>query len=135
MSTVGHKAASCGCSAKPVWRRRLRFRSWGVVADGPLKQFQQEAPRGLCETVLEPHHTYFVIVPGDDWGAESPWIARTATVLAGAAPSITGLVNGGQIAYADVQRMLYRNEPPSLRHRRFRAHRRCVRPRAGRCTC
>jgi hypothetical protein len=34
----------------------------------------------------------------------APWIARTATVIAAAAPSITVLVNGGQIAYADVQK-------------------------------
>jgi hypothetical protein len=35
--------------------------------------------------------------------SEAPWIACTATVLAGARPSITVLVNGGQIAYSDVQ--------------------------------
>jgi SLOG in TRPM, prokaryote len=74
----------------------------GVVAAGPLK-----LPRGQAfahaETVLEAHHTHFVVVPGDHWGAEAPWIARTATVLAGATPSITVLVNGGQIAYSDVQ--------------------------------
>jgi hypothetical protein len=69
----------------------------GVVADGPLK-----LPRGQAfahaETVLEAHHSHFVVVPGD-----APWIARTATALAGARPSITVLVNGGQIAYSDVQ--------------------------------
>ncbi len=45
------------------------------------------------------------------WGAEAPWIARTATVLAGAAPSITVLANGGQIAYADVQRSVETSRP------------------------
>jgi hypothetical protein len=74
----------------------------GVVAAGPVK-----LPRGQAfahaETVLEAHHSHFVVVPGDEWGSEAPWIARTATVLAGARPSITVLVNGGQIAYADVQ--------------------------------
>lgn len=54
--------------------------------------------------MLEPHHTHFVIVPGDDWGAESPWIAHAATVLTRGAPSITVLLNGGQIAYSDVER-------------------------------
>jgi TRPM family ion channel len=74
----------------------------GVVANGPL-----ELPRGRAfnhaETVLDAHHTHFVIVPGDDWGDEAPWIACTATVLAGTAPSITVLIGGGQIAYSDVQ--------------------------------
>jgi SLOG in TRPM, prokaryote len=45
-----------------------------------------------------------VIVPGDQWGAESPWIAQTATILADSAPSITVLINGGEVAYADVER-------------------------------
>jgi hypothetical protein len=74
----------------------------GVVAAGTV-----QLPRGQAlahaETVLEAHHTHFVIVPGDNWGDEAPWIARTATVLAGAAPSITVLMGGGQIAYADVR--------------------------------
>jgi hypothetical protein len=74
----------------------------GVVAAGPA-----QLPRGQAfthaETVLEAHHTHFVVVPGDNWGDEAPWIACTATVLAGAAPSITVLIGGGQIAYLDVQ--------------------------------
>jgi hypothetical protein len=39
------------------------------------------------------------------------WIARTATVLAGAARSITVLVNGRQIAYSDVQRSVEAGRP------------------------
>jgi SLOG in TRPM, prokaryote len=44
-----------------------------------------------------------VVVPGDERGAESPWIAREATELAASAPSITVFITGGQIAYADVE--------------------------------
>ena len=73
----------------------------GVVAAGPVG-----LPRGQAfahaETALEAHHSHFVVVPGDKWGAEAPWLARTATALAGARPSITVLVNGGRIAYLDV---------------------------------
>lgn len=50
---------------------------------------------------LEPHHTHFVLVPGDQWGDESSWISATASDLAGTAPSLTLLVNGGDIAYRD----------------------------------
>jgi hypothetical protein len=82
----------------------------GVVANGPLKQLQEQASR-RSETVLEPNHTHFVIVPGDEWGAESPWIAQTATVLAGGARSVTVLVNGGQIAYSDVQHSVDTGRP------------------------
>ncbi len=82
----------------------------GVVAAGPVKLSQQRAS-GHAETVLERNHTHFVIVPGKKWGAEAPWIARAATVLAGTAPSVTVLVNGGQIAYADVQRSVETGRP------------------------
>lgn len=53
---------------------------------------------------LDPDHAHFVLVPGDTWGAESKWIAAVATALAAGAPSVTVLVNGGEIAYADVER-------------------------------
>lgn len=53
---------------------------------------------------LDPHHTQLLLVPGKEWGDESPWIARVATELAGTAPSVTILVNGGDIAYSDVRR-------------------------------
>ena len=82
----------------------------GVAASGLVKLPQEQAFR-QAETVLEPNHTHFVIVPGNEWGAEAPWIAWTATVLAGAAPSITVLANGGQIAYSDVQRSVATGRP------------------------
>lgn len=55
---------------------------------------------------LEPHHTHFMLVPGDEWGAEAPWIADIATAMTGGMPSATVLVNGGQIAYDDVERSI-----------------------------
>jgi hypothetical protein len=50
---------------------------------------------------LEPHHTHFVLVPGSSWGDESPWLARVATEIAAGAPSVTVLINGGEIAVQD----------------------------------
>ena len=50
---------------------------------------------------LEPHHTHFILVPGSNWGDESPWLVQVATVLAKKAPSITLLVNGGEITLLD----------------------------------
>jgi hypothetical protein len=82
----------------------------GVVAAGPV-QLPGEQTSRHAETVLEPHHTHFVVVPGEKWGAEAPWIARTATVLAGSAPSVTVLVNGGQIAYSDVRHSVQAGRP------------------------
>jgi SLOG in TRPM, prokaryote len=52
-------------------------------------------------TPLEAHHTHFVLVPGCNWGDESPWIVQIATLLANGAPSITVLINGGEITFID----------------------------------
>jgi len=75
----------------------------GVVAAGTVHFPETPGPEhGKAE--LECNHTHFVVVPGADWGAESPWIAQTATILADSASSVTVLLNGGEIAYADVAR-------------------------------
>jgi hypothetical protein len=50
---------------------------------------------------LEPHHTHFLLVPGTQWGDDSPWIAQLATQIAGSYPSVTVLINGGQITWQD----------------------------------
>ncbi len=89
---------------------RGRFSLLGVVAAGPV-ELPEEQVSGHLATVLDPHHTHFLVVPGEEWGAESPWIARTATVLAGTAPSVTVLINGGQIAHSDVQRSVEIGRP------------------------
>lgn len=62
-------------------------------------------------TALEPHHTHFVLVPGSDWGDESPWLAQIASVLANGAPSVALLVNGGEIAKKDVSENLKVKRP------------------------
>lgn len=70
------------------WRARRRW---------PLKH-----PGGPRRWPLDAHHPHSVLVPGAAWGDEAPWIARVGTVLAGGWPSVTVLVNGGDISYTDV---------------------------------
>jgi hypothetical protein len=41
-------------------------------------------------------------VPGTEWGDEAPWLADVADVLADGVPSVTVLINGGDIAQKDV---------------------------------
>jgi hypothetical protein len=72
----------------------------GVAAEGTVHLPGTASPRTDAAN-LEPHHTHFVLVPGDQWGDESSWITATASHLAGVAPSLTVLVNGGDIAYRD----------------------------------
>src|SRR5262249_43943095 len=52
---------------------------------------------------LEPNHSHVLLVPGEEWGDEAPWLARVATLIAAGAPSATMLVNGGEGAYADAE--------------------------------
>ncbi len=54
-------------------------------------------------TPLEPHHTHFFLVTGNNWGDESPWLANIASLLAGNHPSVTVLINGGAIALIDAK--------------------------------
>jgi hypothetical protein len=50
---------------------------------------------------LEPHHTHFFLVPGTQWGDESALLAQIATAIAVDAPSVTVLINGGEITWKD----------------------------------
>jgi hypothetical protein len=59
----------------------------------------------------EPNHTQIVLVPGASWGDEAPWIARLATAIAGGRPSVTVLLNGGDIAWTDVAESVAAGRP------------------------
>jgi hypothetical protein len=60
---------------------------------------------------LEPNHTHFVLVPGEDWGDESAWLDRIAGEAAKTAPTVTVLINGGEIARQDVKLCLAAGRP------------------------
>ena len=52
-------------------------------------------------STLEPNHTHCLLVPGEQWGDESPWIAEIATYLSGEHESMTILINGGSVTVSD----------------------------------
>jgi SLOG in TRPM, prokaryote len=93
-------------------RAAARFPLVGVPAAGTVRfpgkhwrarrRWSLKHPGGPRRWPLDAHHPHFVLVPGAAWGDEAPWIARVATVLAGGWPSLTVLVNGGEISYTDV---------------------------------
>jgi SLOG in TRPM, prokaryote len=74
----------------------------GVAAIGTVRIPGRLSPTDDA-AALEPHHSHFVLVPGDSWGAEVPWIARTASAVARGSPTVTVLMNGGRIAFDDVE--------------------------------
>lgn len=82
----------------------------GVAAAGTVT-VPGRAPSGPDAAELDPHHLAVLLVPGADWGAESPWIAAVAEAAAGAQPSATLVVNGGGITYQDAQRSVDAGRP------------------------
>jgi len=97
-------------------RNKFSFPLIGVVFDSLLMQEQPAS-------ILDPNHTHFFLIPGDDWGDESGWISKIATAVTSEAnatltsgvvnlkKSITILVNGGNISRTDVEYSLLENRP------------------------
>jgi SLOG in TRPM, prokaryote len=81
----------------------------GVVAAGTVN-WPGEPPRPDAAE-LDPNHTHVVVVPGQSWGDETPWLGAVATAVAGSAPSVTVLANGGPVAYDDVRHSLSAGRP------------------------
>lgn len=82
----------------------------GVAALGTIV-LPGSPPPGPDAADVDPLHTHVVLAPGDIWGAEAPWIARVATVLASGSPSVTVVINGGEIVLDDVVRSIAARRP------------------------
>jgi hypothetical protein len=52
---------------------------------------------------LEPHYSHFILVPGSEFGDESPWIVDAATLLSNGHRSVTILINGGEVSRKDIE--------------------------------
>jgi SLOG in TRPM, prokaryote len=81
----------------------------GVAASGTVR-----VPGGpTIDDAAEPerHHSHLVLVPGEAWGDESSWLTDVADVIAGECASVTVVVNGGEITYADAKGSLDRGRP------------------------
>lgn len=60
---------------------------------------------------LEPHYSHFILVPGSDFGDESPWIVEAATILSKGHRSVTILINGGEVSRKDIELSLEKERP------------------------
>ena len=100
MAMVGHARAKLGASFPLV----------GVAASGTVEPADGTG-RQTGTSSLEPNHTHLVLVPGTRWGAESPWLAEVATWLAGDDPSVTVVVNGGEVTLDDAARSVDAGRP------------------------
>jgi hypothetical protein len=82
----------------------------GVAVTGTVRVPELAAP-SLDAVELDPHHTHFVLVPGTTWGEESPWLTLVARTIAGSLPSVTVIMNGGEITLDDVARSVAADRP------------------------
>lgn len=60
---------------------------------------------------LESHYSHFILVPGSQFGDESPWIVDTATLLSKGHRSVTILINGGEVSRKDIELSLENGRP------------------------
>ncbi|MGD2048465.1 MAG: hypothetical protein PVH03_03180 [Chloroflexota bacterium] len=70
-----------------------------------------DRPAGEDRFPLEAHHSHFVLVPGQNWGDESKSLADVGTAIAATHPSLTILLNGGNIAKQDIAHSLEAGRP------------------------
>jgi hypothetical protein len=89
------------------WQSNARFPLVGVAALGTIER----SGKPTTSAHLDKRHSHIILVPGNAWGDESPWISAVASELTGGEPSFTLLINGGEIAYSDVQFSLNANRP------------------------
>jgi hypothetical protein len=60
---------------------------------------------------LEPHYSHFILVPGSRFGDETSWIGDAATILSEGHPSVTILINGGEVSRKDIDLSLENGRP------------------------
>jgi len=78
-------------------------------ADGPAST--KKLWWGKQRWQLEPHCTHFILVPGSQFGDESPWIVDAATLLSKDHQSVTVLINGGDVSRKDIDLSLKSGRP------------------------
>lgn len=83
----------------------------GVAAEGTVSLPEDGVDEAEPRAGVDAHHSHVVLVPGREWGDESPWLSAVADALASGKPSVTLLVNGGDIAYDDVRHSLAAERP------------------------
>lgn len=98
------------------WRNHYKFPLVGVTLeklvswpDGP--ESTNLLWWGTKRWELEPHYSHFILVPGSQFGDESPWIVEAATILSKGHRSVTILVNGGEVSRKDIELSLEKERP------------------------
>src|ERR1700690_1532155 len=98
------------------WRSAYRFPLVGVTPEELVTW--PSGPRstkflwwGKQRWQLESHYSHFILVPGKQFGDESPWIVDAATIISKGHQSVTILVNGGEVSRKDIELSLGNSRP------------------------
>ena len=90
------------------WKNRYKFPLMGVAPEELVTW--PDGPRstkflwwGTKRWQLEAHYSHFILVPGSQFGDESPWIVDAATILSKGHQSVTILINGGEVSRKDIE--------------------------------
>ncbi len=73
-----------------------------ALVESPQGAATERTPRAGQAVPLEPHHTHFVLVDGEQWGDETQTMLSLVDALAGKTPSVAVLAGGGAIAKREV---------------------------------
>ena len=98
------------------WRKRYQFPLVGIAPEelatwpsGPHST--RFLWWGSKRWQLESHYSHFILVPGSQFGDESPWIVDTATLLSKDHQSVTVLISGGAVSRTDIELSLELGRP------------------------
>jgi hypothetical protein len=69
---------------------------------------------------LGSHYSHFILVPGSQFGDESPWVVETVAILSKGHRSVTILVNGEELSRKDIEFSLKHNRPDAALSRTVR---------------
>jgi SLOG in TRPM, prokaryote len=101
MRLVGRARLSLNCS----------FQLIGVAAAGTVRQPGSAEPVRDDAADIEPNHSHVILVPGDSWGDETPWLSAVVGAIAAGVSSATLVVNGGSVTMNDALTSLNAQRP------------------------
>jgi len=88
-------------------RSRGNFRLIGVAPEElAILPGQTSKVADELHYYLEPNHTHFFLVPGEEWGSESSFVAELASSIASHLPSLSLVINGGTVTLQDLRNHL-----------------------------
>jgi hypothetical protein len=83
--------------------RREVGQTVALVGVAPRGRVAARDANGGGRTALEPNHSLVLLVPGDEWGAESVWLVSAARALSDGHPVVAVLFDGGPIALSEAR--------------------------------